>query len=220
MAERHGWRFAVCSFENPPEEHISKVVEKRLRMPFWDGPRMRMSEAELHSALAWVNDHFFFIRADDEAPTIDWILERAAAAVARYGVRGLIIDPYNEIEAKRPPTMSETEYVSQLLGKVKRFAQTRGVHVWFVAHPAKMLRDKSGQIPAPTLYDISGSSHWVNKADVGIVVHRPNRDGPTEIHVRKVRFKWVGKQGSATLDYDRATGIYSDPQSQSHWSDR
>jgi hypothetical protein len=142
----------VCSFENPPEEHISKVVEKRLRMPFWDGPRMRMSEAELHSALAWVNDHFFFIRADDEAPTIDWILERAAAAVARYGVRGLIIDPYNEIEAKRPPTMSETEYVSQLLGKVKRFAQTRGVHVWFVAHPAKMLRSAR-----------SGSSGWGNR---------------------------------------------------------
>lgn len=25
---------------------------------------------------------------------------------------------------------------------------------------------------APNLYDISGSAHWHNKADVGIVVHR------------------------------------------------
>jgi twinkle protein len=115
--------------------------------------------------------------------------------------------------------MTETEYVSQILGKVKRFAQARGVHVWFIAHPAKMLRDKSGQIPTPTLYDISGSSHWVNKADIGLVVHR-SKEGPTEIHVRKVRFKWVGRQGTATLGYDRATGIYSDQVPQSHWSDK
>jgi twinkle protein len=220
LAEREGWRFAVCSFENPPEEHISKLVEKRLRLPFWDGPRQRMSEAELAEASDWVDDHFVFIRADDEAPTIDWILEMAVAAVVRYGIRGLVIDPYNEIEHKRPGTMSETEYVSQLLGKVKRFAQTRGVHVWFIAHPAKMLRDKNGQVPTPSLYDISGSSHWVNKADIGVVVHRTH-DGTTEIHVRKVRFKWVGRQGMATLDYDRATGVYSDQsQQQSYWSDR
>ena len=34
-------------------------------------------------------------------------------------IRGLIIDPYNEIEHHRPANVTETEYVSQLLGKVK-----------------------------------------------------------------------------------------------------
>ena len=68
--------------------------------------------------------------------------------------------------------MNETEYVSQILGKVKRFAQTHGCHVWFVAHPAKMYRDKDRKIPVPTLYDISGSANWANKADLGVVVHR------------------------------------------------
>jgi twinkle protein len=143
-------------------------------------------------------------------PTIDAILEKFRAAVMRHGVRGLVIDPYNEIEHRRPGTMSETEYVSQVLGKVKRFAQTNGCHVWFVAHPAKLRRDDSGKLPLPTLYDISGSAHWVNKADVGIVVHRdPSVEPPaTEIHVRKVRFKSVGKIGRATLAYDPATGRY------------
>jgi twinkle protein len=51
-----------------------------------------------------------------------------------FTIRGLVIDPYNEIEHKRPANQTETEYVSQLLGKVKRFAQVHGVHVWFVAH--------------------------------------------------------------------------------------
>ena len=33
----------------------------------------------------------------------------------------------------------------------------------------------------------------------------------TEVHVRKVRFKSVGKMGKAVLRYDPATGCYSDP---------
>ncbi len=212
MARQYGWRFAVCSFENPPAEHIAKLAEKYLGQPFWDGPTPRMGETDLRIAIAWLKEHFYLIRADDEAPTIDWILETAKSAVLRHGIRGLIIDPYNEVEHRRPTAMSETEYVSQVLGKVRRFAQSHGVHVWFVAHPAKMRPDDSGKIRAPTLYDISGSAHWVNKADIGIVVHRnPNSFPPeTEIYVRKVRFKSVGKIGKVTLGYDRATGRYLD----------
>jgi len=221
LADRYGWRFAVCSFENPPDEHLSKLAEKRLGMPFWEGPTARMGEADLSRALDWAADHFVFIRADDEAPTLDWILENARSAVMRYGVRGLVIDPYNEIEHKRPTAMSETEYVSQTLGKVKRFGLQHGVHVWFVAHPAKMHRE-SGSIPTPTLYDISGSANWANKADLGVVVHRdPGKHPPeTEIYIRKVRFKSVGRIGMVTLRYDRATGRYSDPASDTPVSQR
>lgn len=212
LAARYGWRFGLCSFENPPSEHIAKLAEKHAAQPFWDGPTARMSEPDLRRAMDWVNDHFAFIRADDEAPTIDWILEAARGAVLRYGIKGLVIDPYNEIESKRPSNQTETEYVSQLLGKVKRFAQLNGVHVWFVAHPAKMLRDSAGNIPVPTLYDISGSANWANKADIGIVVHRDaNRDQTkTDVYIRKVRFKSVGKIGAASLRYDRATGRYAE----------
>jgi len=39
LAHQYGWRFAVCSFENPPAEHIAKLAEKHLGLPFWDGPR-------------------------------------------------------------------------------------------------------------------------------------------------------------------------------------
>lgn len=209
IARRYGWSFAVCSFENPPAEHTAKLAEKYLGLPFWDGPRGRMSERDLEEAIEWVHRHFVLIRADDEAPTIDWILDKADAAVMRFGCRGLIVDPYNEIEHRRPPGMTETEYVSELLGKAKRFAQSRGVHDWIVAHPWKMQRE-NGKVPPPTLYDISGSANWANKADLGVVVHRPEDNGPTDIYVRKVRFKSVGKIGSTRLNYDRATGRYSE----------
>jgi hypothetical protein len=109
--------------------------------------------------------------------------------------------------------MSETEYVSQMLTKVKRFAQTAGVHVWFVAHP-RQLREWRGQ--APNLYDISGSAHFINKADNGVVVHRerdPNGQSQpgVQILVRKVRNKAAGTVGDAVLEYERINGRYVDP---------
>ena len=83
-----------------------------------------------------------------------------------------MIDPYNELDHQRPLHMTETEYVSQMLTKIKRFAQHNDVHVWFVAHP-RQLQGWRGE--PPNLYDISGSAHFINKADNGIVIHR-NRD--------------------------------------------
>jgi hypothetical protein len=51
----------------------------------------------------------------------------------------------------------------------------------------------------------------VNKADIGLVVHRdPENSTAAEIHVRKVRFKSVGKIGPVSLRWDRATGRYSE----------
>jgi twinkle protein len=221
LACTYGWRFALCSFENPPAEHIAKLAEKYLGAPFWDGPTRRMSEMDLLRAMDWIADCFYLIRFDDEAPTIEAILDKARAAVMRHGIRGLVIDPYNEIEHRRPSNMTETEYVSQLLGKVKRFAQHHGVHVWFVTHPAKMQREY-GARAVPSLYDISGSANWVNKADLGIVVHRdPDKDPTrTEIQVRKVRFKAVGKIGGVALRWDRVTGRYAEIIDQGTYGNR
>ena len=86
-----------------------------------------------------------------------------------YGIRGLVIDPYNELDHQRPSNVSETEYVSQMLTKIKRFAQHYDVATWFVCHPKQMQNWTGG---APNLYDISGSAHFVNKADNGVVIHR------------------------------------------------
>lgn len=116
--------------------------------------------------------HFFFALAR-RSPSI-----KKKKKKTRYGIRGLVIDPYNELDHQRHSSMSETEYVSQMLTKIKRFAQHNDVHVWFVAHP-KQLQQWKGD--PPNLYDISGSAHFVNKADAGVVVHRVrNEDGPND----------------------------------------
>ncbi|MEM7047054.1 MAG: DnaB-like helicase C-terminal domain-containing protein [Pseudomonadota bacterium] len=211
LATSHDWRFAVASFENDPgEDHLPKLAQKYLAMPFWPGPTARMGDGDLETALAWLTDRFFFIAADDESPTIDWLIEKAEAAVAFYGIKGLVIDPYNEIEHRRPRNMNETEYISALIGKVKRFARNRGVHVWFIAHPQKMPRNKDGHRPAPSLYDISGSAHWANKADVGLIVHRTPGERETTIKIAKIRFSWFGQVGEQELVYDPVKGRFSE----------
>jgi len=211
LAEHHGWKLGVCSFENPPANHITKLIELHTRFPFWPGPSARITPDDLEKAIDWLNQRYVFLRAEDESPTIDWILEAARMAVMRYGIKGLVIDPYNEIEHKRQSGQTETEYISELLSKTKRFAQNSGVHVWFIAHPSKPQRFQ-GEVIEPTLFDISGSAHWVNKADVGIIVVRDYEEGHEKqvtIKIKKVRFKEVGQVGEVVLEYNRANGRYT-----------
>ncbi|KAG6392125.1 hypothetical protein SASPL_146335 [Salvia splendens] len=205
-----GWKFALCSMENQVREHGRKLLEKHIKKPFFDvryGEHVeRMSTEELERGKKWLRDSFSLIRCEnDSLPSIRWVLELAKIAVLRYGVSGLVIDPYNELDHQRPPNQTETEYVSQMLTTVKRFAQHHSCHVWFVAHPRQLHNWIGG--PA-NMHDISGSAHFINKCDNGIVIHR-NRDpdaGPmdlVQVCVRKVRNKVIGTIGDTYLSYNR-----------------
>ena len=210
LAESYSWTFAVCSFENDPPSHIIKLIEKHVGIPFHDGPTQRMSKDEMIAGRDWVGKHFFFIEQNDGEPaTIESILERAQASILRYGVRGVIIDPYNYVDIDKS-SVSETEAISKMLTKCRLFAKAHDVHVWFVAHPAKMVRE-GGEFPAPKGYDISGSAAWFAKADLGITVHRKQDTPFSEIHCWKVRFKWVGQQGMTEVEYEKPTGRFREP---------
>ncbi len=105
--------------------------------------------------------------------------------------------------------MSENDYVSQALGKIRRFARLNQVHVWIVAHPTKLNKKDDGTYPVPTLYDISGSAHWYNKADNGIAVYRPNvKDSKVRVYVQKVRFREVGQPGTAEMLFIKDSGSF------------
>lgn len=210
LAENRDWKFAICSFENEPSLHISKLASKYLRKPFFDGTTPRMTHEELSSAKEFISNNFCFVyQADGSLCTIDHIVSRIKAAVLRYGIRGAVIDPYNYIERDR--SMSETDWVSEMLTKLRVFAQAHDVHIWFVAHPAKMKRLVDGTIPVPTGHDISGSAAFYAKADVGLTVHRNDPETDiSQIVVWKCRFSWVGKQGRTDLRYNKTTSTYSE----------
>lgn len=213
MAMQHDWSFAVCSPENMPlQRHISKLIEKFVGLPFGRNLQGRMQLRDVAQALELVQRHFVFI-APDESITIDSLLETARSLVTRYGIRGLVIDPWNEFDHRRPPGITETEYISQALGKIRRFGRAYGVHIWIVAHPAKLIKDEDGRYPVPTPYDISGSANWRNKADNCITVWRNMKEdpfGPTVVHVQKIRFKENGCIGRVKLQWNPSSGRYDE----------
>ena len=210
IAKEKGWKFGICSFENEPRIHISKLISKYLRKPFFDGATERMTPADLAVGKKFVQEHFSFLyQADGSLSSLDSIIERMKVAVMRYGVRGIIIDPYNYIA--RDPNTSETDWISDMLTKLRVFAQAHSIHIWFVAHPTKMMRKDDGTVPPPKGYDISGSASWFAKADVGVTVHRPNPSNSniSEVLIWKCRFSWVGSIGECSLMFDKATTSYN-----------
>jgi twinkle protein len=150
--------------------------------------------------------------AKPEQPDIQSILNEANRFASMKARKcGIVIDPWNQLEHYRPAGISETEYVSMTLSLVINWVRERNCHLWLVAHPSKMQRNKDGNLPVPTPHDVSGSAHFWNKADNCITVARDQRDyqkQDVDIHVQKVRFKHIGHIGIATLMYDRVTGRY------------
>lgn len=215
LAKYSDWRFGIFSPENQPiERHFANIAEKYARASFDTTKPIHIRPHDLPDIKNWLNDHFSIILPDeDDSWSIDGILQLAKALVYRKGIKGLVIDPWNEIDHSRPNSMTETEYTSHVLTKIRQFARNMKVHVWLVAHPAKLYKDKDGKYPVPTPYDISGSAHYRNKADNALTIWR-NVGGLDEavvdVHVQKIRFKEVGKVGIASLRFDRDRGCYID----------
>ncbi len=207
MAERlnirYGWRFAYFSPENAPlAYHASKLVEKFTGKRFH---RSSLTYGEYKQVKEHLEQNFFFISPADYR--VDTILEKAKYLVRRRGIKALVIDPYNRLEDEWDGR-KETDYVSRLLDKLTLFAQQHDVLVILMAHPAKPVRNRDGKIDPPTLYDISGSAHFFNKADFGIVVHRDRMNHTVEIRVEKVKFRHLGEPGVAVMRYNPENGRY------------
>ena len=212
LAKEHGWKFAVCSMENPVKLHIAKLASIHAGRPFFGGPTPRMSEIERQRALGFINDHFCFLASmSGEGTTIESIIERTKQAVLRMGVRGLVIDPFNYIDSEGDP-----DSIRKMLRSVCTFAKAHQLHIWFVAHPAKMYRSEDGKVRVPGGYDIAGAAHWFNAADVGLTFHRTT-EGP-EMHVWKARFLWSGKLGKAELGFDPPTGTFQKRVMRDRWA--
>ena len=202
---RYGWRFAYFSPENAPlAYHASKLIEKFTGKRFG---RSTLPSAEYSQVKERMEQDFYFISPREDFRA-DSILERAKFLVRRRGIKSLVIDPYNRLENEQGGR-SETQYISQLLDKLTNFAQQNDVLVILMAHPTKMQRDSSGQTMVPTLYDISGSAHFFNKCDFGIVVHRDRINDRVEVRVSKVKFRHLGEVGKCWFKYNLANGRYT-----------
>jgi twinkle protein len=219
LAKEKGWRWAVFSAENlPHERHAADLAAQYIGRPFGTGIRQRLSQEELTWATMFLEDHFVWLAPPEDDCTVDRLLMLADMLSSEpWGLQGLVIDPWNEVDHSRPSTMSETEYISQQLSKIRRFAREHETHVFIVAHPTKMIPLKSDDpnvriYPVPTPYDVQGSSHWRAKADNCICVWRDVKDPDygCDVHIQKIRFREIGQVGAEHMGYDRATNMLID----------
>ena len=203
---KYDWRCAWFSPENfPVTLHHPKLIEKLIGKRFMKG---LMKPMEFESAVGYLSRNFFDI-LPEEGYRVDTILEKAETLVRRKGIRVFILDPYNCLEHQIPSGQSETQYISEFLEKLRSFARRRQVLVILAAHPTKMKRDPlTKQFPVPTMYDISGSAAFFNKADFGIAIERDRARGVTRVHVQKVKFRHLGQPGVASFQYNTCCGRF------------
>lgn len=204
-----GVSVALGSFETLPRP----ILERRMRACIYGcgeiGPKANTPGPadELLAKRLSVIAHT--ARDEDTELDLEYIIELAKVAVLRDGVRLLCLDPWNEIEHKRGPDETETEYTGRAIRMLKRFAVNYECAVWLVAHPRKPHSD--GNPKPPSLYDLAGSAHFANKADYGLVVHRDNMSG-TQIDARvvKVRMGLPGRPGHVRLSWDQSLSDYAE----------
>jgi twinkle protein len=202
----YDWRCAYFSPENfPVTMHLQKLVEKIVGKRFMKGV---MPQSEFDAAVSYLSHNFFDI-LPEEGYRVDAIIERAETLVRRKGIRVFVLDPYNCLEHQIPSGQSETQYISEFLEKLRSFARRRQVLVILAAHPTKLKQDTlTKRFPVPTMYDISGSAAFFNKADFGIAVERDRSRGVTRIHVQKVKFRHLGYPGIASFKYNHHNGRF------------
>jgi twinkle protein len=160
--------------------------------------------------MPFINNHFKFLQQDDgKKATFESIIERIKTAVFRWGINGIVIDPFNYIA--RPKGMDkETEWIDDMLTQLRLTAVIYDLHIWMVAHPTKMQMDHEGNYPPPRGFSISGSAAWYSKADFGLTVHKVGNGGLVRVINWKTRYSWLGKEGEAQLTYDSTQNVYLD----------
>jgi twinkle protein len=196
----HGVPTCVASFETAPKPILFDGLAKALigcsDYEFANHPLRESAYKEIKGKLTIISNAL-----DEELEfDIDTFLDTARASIVRDGTRLIVLDPWNELEHKRRRDESLTEYVGRAIRRVKAFARRNNVAVWIVAHPTK---PQKGVNQIPSLYDVSDSANWSNKADYGLVYHRSDKTlNEAQLAVVKVRMGLPGHCGVESVMFD------------------
>jgi len=185
-AKKHDFKWFIYSPESSLEVNLKRLIEKFVKKPFDPMFKNRCTIDEVAEAVDFIDKHFFFVDKKNDTPDVDWILDRARYCSEEYGIDGIVLDPYNEINPDRK-NLREDEHISVLISKIKRFNRETESITFMVAHPTKQIRNADGLFEVKSLFDVSGSANWNNKCDLGVIVTRDFDKEITKVRVAKVR---------------------------------
>jgi len=194
----------IASFETAPKPILRDAIARALigcqQNDFAGHPQRQAALAAVDENLKVISNSL----DEDLELDLESFLETARISVIRDGAKLIILDPWNELEHKRDRDETMTEYVGRAIRKVKAFARRYNVAFWIVAHPTK---PQKGVNSMPSLYDVSDSANWSNKADYGLVYHRKDKtQNEADLAVVKVRMGLPGQCGVMTVKFDHRLG--------------
>jgi twinkle protein len=201
LARVHGLRGAILQFEDKPDRNRKDLIRYARS---WKGQELGGIKEEPE---AWVDRMFTTIapaedKDEDTDFNLDWLRATIEEAATRHGAKWVLVDPWNEVEHVWRVNETETGYTNQALRELKRLTRRYQIALIIVTHPSKM-GGANKAVSEMSLYDISGSAAWKNKADHGIII---SRETPTaiETHVKIDKskdFKTMGHPGVVRMKF-------------------
>lgn len=201
-----GWKMALYS----PESWPIKMHHARLSAKLTGKWLKNQTDVETQQGIDYLSDRFYFIMPE-KVFDVDDLIATVKQLIKKHGIKAFVIDAWNKLEHKY--SGSETQYISVALDKLDMFCKQNGVHLFLVAHPTKIKKKDSGEFEIPTLYDISGSANFYNKAANGITVYKRKISDDSyinEVYVQKVKFENWGKEGCSTYSFNTSSGRFYD----------
>ena len=201
LATKDDFRCAMFSPESfPYEGHIKRIANKL--------NHKNCTSEDLNNTKDFIEEHFFWIKIDLENLTLKGILDAFRDLVFQKGINVCVIDPWNMLDHSAQRDFS---YVGRILSEITQFCQQTKTHLFLVAHPRK-IESVEGVYKKPTLYDISGSADFFNKAYNGIIVYRcigqktSYKSDAVRIYIEKVKRKENGQLGDFEVAPDFFNG--------------
>lgn len=207
LSKKYDMKHLIASFETDNATHYNTLAEMYAQKTAYE---LKKQDELFKANFDFVESHF--IKLDNKRQwTIDDICKRAEYAKEKYGIKTLVIDPYNKL--KRDFRDREDLFVGRILSQLCSLAKRLDILVIFVAHPKK----PDDEI-MPNMYSISGSSDWYNMTDYGIIVHRSidpetkKLDNMPKISVQKVKNFFLGNPagGEIQLIYSKDKRVLKD----------
>lgn len=205
------WKHAWYPPENLPlknfygkiiHTYIGKSIDKR-----YSGV---MNDDEFSKGIEFVRDHFYVI--DPEVPTVESILEKAVYLIRRYGVKTVVLDPYNQID--HDVREGEHLYIAKFFSKLKAIARRYDVIVFVIMHQTTPKVEAGKNYDKPNKYRVKGGGTAADKSDVMGYTQRPEfnldtQDRRVVCGTLKIREKEIiGYEGEVEFMYSPASGRY------------
>jgi len=155
-----------------------------------------------------VIDHNFKFIDLDGSFDLERVLEKTKSLIFKFGIKVLVIDPYNKVRLKSSINKNINEYTNDYLLMIDEFARKYDILIILVAHPRKPSLNEA-KTYEPTFYDIKGGGEFYDMSPHGLLVDRNYEHDLVKIKVLKVKFNHLGKNNEFVWSkWDSDNGRY------------